>query len=74
MSDSRPRGGGAPVRTHIPEPAVPDGTIRPGRASDPELPREEVAGAYRARDERRAIKVLFCARDIAPAGVPEGGH
>jgi threonine dehydrogenase-like Zn-dependent dehydrogenase len=54
-------GGMAPARTYIPEllPAVLDGTMKPGRVFDLELPLAEVAEAYRAMDERRAIKVLL---------------
>jgi threonine dehydrogenase-like Zn-dependent dehydrogenase len=54
-------GGMAPARTYIPEllPAVLDGSMRPGRVFDLELPLSEVAEAYRAMDERRAIKVLL---------------
>jgi threonine dehydrogenase-like Zn-dependent dehydrogenase len=35
------------------------GVIRPGRVFDQELPLADVAEAYRAMDERRAIKVLL---------------
>lgn len=54
-------GGMAPARTYIPEllPAVLDGTMQPGKVFDLELPMSEVADAYRAMDERRAIKVLL---------------
>jgi hypothetical protein len=54
-------GGMAPARTYIPEllPAVLDGTMQPGKVFDLELPLSEVAEAYRAMDERRAIKVLL---------------
>ncbi|MEZ5190024.1 MAG: zinc-binding dehydrogenase [Schumannella sp.] len=54
-------GGMAPARAYIPEllPAVLDGSMRPGRVFDLELPLDEVAEAYRAMDERRAIKVLL---------------
>jgi threonine dehydrogenase-like Zn-dependent dehydrogenase len=54
-------GGMAPARTYIPEllPAVVDGTMHPGKVFDLELPLDEVAEAYRAMDERRAIKVLL---------------
>jgi threonine dehydrogenase-like Zn-dependent dehydrogenase len=54
-------GGMAPARTYIPEllPAVLDGSIRPGLVFDRELPLTEVVEAYRAMDERRAIKVLL---------------
>ena len=55
------RGGVAPVRNYLPEllPEVLDGRLRPGAVFDLELPLEEVAEAYAAMDERRAIKVLL---------------
>ncbi len=55
------RGGVAPVRNYVEEllPEVLDGRIRPGRVFDLELPLSEVAEAYAAMDERRAIKVLL---------------
>lgn len=48
------------MRAYLDElvPEVLDGTIRPGKLFDLELPLEEIAEAYRAMDERRAIKVL----------------
>jgi threonine dehydrogenase-like Zn-dependent dehydrogenase len=54
-------GGVAPVRNYIEEllPEVLDGTINPGRVFDLELPLAQVAEAYAAMDERRAIKVLL---------------
>jgi len=54
-------GGVAPVRNYIEEllPEVLDGRITPGRVFDLELPLAEVAEAYAAMDERRAIKVLL---------------
>ena len=54
-------GGMAPARTYIPEllAAVLDGSMQPGKVFDLELPLAEVADAYRAMDERRAIKVLL---------------
>lgn len=54
-------GGMAPARTYIPEllPAVLDGSMRPGLVFDLEVPLTEVAEAYRAMDERRAIKALL---------------
>jgi threonine dehydrogenase-like Zn-dependent dehydrogenase len=54
-------GGMAPVRKYLPEllTLVTDGTIDPGRVFDLTLPLTEVAEAYRAMDERRAIKVLL---------------
>jgi threonine dehydrogenase-like Zn-dependent dehydrogenase len=55
------RGGGAPVRTYIPEllPDVLDGRIDPGRVLDFETDLEHVGDAYAAMDERRAIKSLL---------------
>jgi threonine dehydrogenase-like Zn-dependent dehydrogenase len=35
-----------------------DGRIDPGKVFDLKLPLDQVADAYRAMDERRAIKVL----------------
>ncbi|KQV25849.1 zinc-dependent alcohol dehydrogenase family protein [Yonghaparkia sp. Root332] len=54
-------GGIAPVRNYVEQllPLVLDGTIEPGRVFDLELPLAEVAEAYAAMDERRAIKVLL---------------
>ena len=54
-------GGVAPVRNYIDEllPEVLDGQLNPGRVFDLELPMTEVAEAYAAMDERRAIKVLL---------------
>ena len=54
-------GGVAPVRNYIDEllPEVLDGRLNPGRVFDLELPMAEVAEAYAAMDERRAIKVLL---------------
>jgi threonine dehydrogenase-like Zn-dependent dehydrogenase len=55
------RGGVAPVRNYVAEllPEVLDGRLRPGAVFDLELPLAEVADAYAAMDERRAIKVLL---------------
>ena len=55
------QGGVAPVRNYIEEllPEVLSGAINPGRVFDLELPLAEVAEAYAAMDERRAIKVLL---------------
>jgi threonine dehydrogenase-like Zn-dependent dehydrogenase len=55
------RGGVAPVRAYIEEflPEVLSGAINPGLVFDLELPLSEVAEAYAAMDERRAIKVLL---------------
>jgi threonine dehydrogenase-like Zn-dependent dehydrogenase len=54
-------GGVAPVRNYVEEllPEVLSGAIDPGRVFDLELPLEDVAEAYAAMDERRAIKVLL---------------
>jgi threonine dehydrogenase-like Zn-dependent dehydrogenase len=55
------RGGLAPVRNYVAEllPEVLDGRLQPGKVFDLELPLSEVAEAYAAMDERRAIKVLL---------------
>jgi threonine dehydrogenase-like Zn-dependent dehydrogenase len=54
-------GGVAPARQYLPELLgdVLDGTIDPGRVFDLQLPLGEVAEAYAAMDERRAIKTLL---------------
>jgi threonine dehydrogenase-like Zn-dependent dehydrogenase len=54
-------GGVAPVRNYIEAllPEVLDGRLNPGLVFDLELPLSEVAEAYAAMDERRAIKVLL---------------
>lgn len=54
-------GGVAPVRGYIEEllPDVLSGEIDPGRVFDLQLPLADVAEAYAAMDERRAIKVLL---------------
>ena len=53
-------GGVAPVRNYIDEllPEVLSGALDPSRVFDLELPLDEIAEAYAAMDERRAIKVL----------------
>ncbi len=55
------RGGPAPVRRFLPDliQRVWDGRIEPGKVFDLTLPLDEVADAYTAMDERRAIKVLL---------------
>jgi len=55
------RGGPAPVRRFLPDliSRVLDGRIDPGKVFDLTLPLEEASEAYRAMDERRAIKVLL---------------
>ncbi|TDW30120.1 zinc-dependent alcohol dehydrogenase family protein [Cryobacterium psychrophilum] len=54
-------GGVASVRGYVDEllPEVLSGALNPGRVFDLELPLAEVAEAYAAMDERRAIKVLL---------------
>ncbi len=54
-------GGVASVRGYVEEllPEVLSGAINPGRVFDLELPLADVAEAYAAMDERRAIKVLL---------------
>lgn len=54
-------GGVAPARTYIPEllADVLGGSLRPGAVFDLVLPLTEVAEAYSAMDERRAIKSLL---------------
>lgn len=54
-------GGPAPVRKYLPKliDLVLGGTIDPGVVFDRTLPLAQVAEAYRAMDERRAIKVLL---------------
>jgi threonine dehydrogenase-like Zn-dependent dehydrogenase len=54
------RGGPAPARIYIPELLgdVLDGAINPGLVFDYETGLDHIAGAYRAMDERRAIKSL----------------
>jgi len=54
-------GGPAPVRRFLPEliERIWNREIDPGRVFDLELPLEDVAEAYRAMDERRAIKALM---------------
>src|SRR5438132_569821 len=54
-------GGPAPVRRFLPQliDLVWNGKINPGKVFDLTLPLDQVADAYRAMDERRAIKVLL---------------
>jgi threonine dehydrogenase-like Zn-dependent dehydrogenase len=54
-------GGPAPVRDYLPEliDLILRGEIDPGKVFDLELPLEEAAEAYKAMDERRAVKVLL---------------
>ena len=57
----RLHGGPAPVRRYLPNliKLVLDGKIHPGKVFDLVLPIDQVAEAYRAMDERRAIKALL---------------
>jgi threonine dehydrogenase-like Zn-dependent dehydrogenase len=59
-------GGPAPVRRFLPKliDLVLNGKINPGKVFDLTLPLDQVAEAYRAMDERRAIKTL-----LLPQGV-----
>jgi threonine dehydrogenase-like Zn-dependent dehydrogenase len=54
-------GGPAPVRRYLPKliNIVLDGKINPGKVFDLVLPLDQVAAAYRAMDERQAIKALL---------------
>lgn len=54
-------GGPAPVRRYLPKliELVWSGRINPGKVFDLTLPLDQVAEAYRAMDERRAIKTLL---------------
>ncbi|WP_183092594.1 zinc-dependent alcohol dehydrogenase family protein [Nocardioides stalactiti] len=55
------RGGMAPVRRYLPEllDLVVSGRIDPGQVFDLTLPLVEAPEAYRAMDERRAVKVML---------------
>lgn len=55
------RGGVAPARAYIPEllDDVLEGRINPGRVFDFETDLDGIAEAYKAMDERRAIKSLI---------------
>jgi len=55
------RGGPAPVRQFLPDllDRVWNRQIDPGKVFDLELPLEQVSDAYRAMEQRRAIKVLL---------------
>jgi threonine dehydrogenase-like Zn-dependent dehydrogenase len=57
----RLHGGPAPVRRYPPNliKLVLDGNINPGKVFDLTLPLNEIPEAYRAMDERRAIKTLL---------------
>lgn len=54
-------GGPAPVRAYLPDliERVLSGRIDPGRVFDLTLPLEQTGEAYRAMDERRAVKALL---------------
>jgi threonine dehydrogenase-like Zn-dependent dehydrogenase len=54
-------GGPAPMRHYLPEliDLVLKGMINSGKVFDLTLPLDQVAEAYRAMDERRAIKALL---------------
>ena len=54
-------GGPAPVRRFLPEliDLIWNRRIHPGKVFDLELPLDEAADAYRAMDQREAIKVLL---------------
>ena len=54
-------GGPAPVRRYLPDliRLVLGGQIEPGKVFDLVLPLHRVAEAYKAMDERRAIKALL---------------
>ena len=54
-------GGPAPVRRFLPEliDLIWRREINPGKVFDLELPLDQAAEAYRAMDERRAIKALL---------------
>lgn len=54
-------GGPAPVRAYIEQllPAVLDGTVDPGRVFDRTVGLEEAPDAYRAMDDREALKVAL---------------
>jgi threonine dehydrogenase-like Zn-dependent dehydrogenase len=55
------RGGPAPARAYLPDllERVLSGRIEPGKVFDLTLPLDQVAEAYAAMDERRAIKALL---------------
>jgi threonine dehydrogenase-like Zn-dependent dehydrogenase len=61
MTHVHVHGGPAPVRRFLPDliDLIWDRRIDPGRVFDLTLPLEEAADAYRAMDERRAVKVLL---------------
>ena len=54
-------GGPAPVRDYLPHliDLILKGEIDPGRVFDLEVPLDQAAEAYKAMDERRAVKALL---------------
>ncbi len=66
MSHVHLHGGPAPVRDYLPDltSRIMAKEINPGRVFDLDLPLSEAAEAYRAMDERRAVKALL--RPSAP--------
>ena len=54
-------GGPAPVRGYLPQliELIGNRAIEPGKVFDLELPLDQAAEAYKAMDERRAIKALL---------------
>jgi alcohol dehydrogenase len=60
------RGGVAPARKYIPEllKAVLNGRINPGRMFDFRTSLDQVAEAYAAMDERRAVKSLLRVSEV----------
>lgn len=54
-------GGPAPVRAYIEElmPAILDGTVNPGKVFDRTVTLDAVPDAYRAMDNREALKVMI---------------
>jgi len=61
FSHVHPHGGPAPVRQYLPRliDLIWNRQIDSGKVFDLELPLEQAAEAYKAMDERRAIKVLL---------------
>lgn len=61
FSHARLHGGPAPVRRYLPDliDRIWRGAIEPGRVFDLALPLDDVAEAYRAMDQRRAIKAFL---------------
>ena len=56
-----PHGGPAPVREYLPHliELILTDQIHPGLVFDLEVPLEDAAEAYKAMDERRAVKALL---------------